>query len=184
MFKKILIVSLAFVSLVAYAKKEKTPLEEMLSAAGKGETQIVKMYIEEKGIDVNSPSEKLGVTALMRAAGSKNGLDTVKYLLSKGASVNAKDNNGSTAINFAATMGRLEIIQTLIEAGAEINNKTDSGSTPLHQATFWKHYFVIEYLIKSGADLAVKDNKGNTALDIARKAKKNENIINLFPAVQ
>lgn len=47
-------------------------------------------------------------------------LDIVKYLRSKGASWNAKDLGGCTAMHWAADGGHSDVIEWMIEDGCEV----------------------------------------------------------------
>lgn len=48
-----------------------------------------------------------------------------------GASVNAQDKTGATALFAAVTSGHLNVVQTLKNMGADINKPTTRGSSPL-----------------------------------------------------
>ena len=74
---------------------------------------------------------KEGMTALMCAAArSADNLDTVMYLLHKGADVNAKDNDGRTVLMYASgIMGNLETVTYLVNQGADVNAKDKDGRT-------------------------------------------------------
>src|SRR5688572_20292710 len=51
-------------------------------------------------------------------------------LLKQGASAGAKDNNGSTALMFAARKAHLAVVEALIRGGADVNARNSSGITP------------------------------------------------------
>ena len=52
-----------------------------------------------------------------------------------GVDVNAKSDEGWTALHEAAFEGRKEIVELLISNGADVNAKGESGRTPLDLAT-------------------------------------------------
>jgi ankyrin repeat protein len=68
-----------------------------------------------------SARDNYGGTALIYAA--NHGYEMVEALLTKGADVNAKANNGSTALMAAAQTGHIEIVEALLARGADVNAK-------------------------------------------------------------
>lgn len=103
----------------------------------------------EGGADVNQWSDmwicsKGGWrTCLMMAvslAGADNkeqerrdsGTEMTRMLLSKGASVELKDEEGKTALHVAATCRSVKCIELLMEAGSTIDTVDESGRTPIH----------------------------------------------------
>lgn len=69
--------------------------------------------------DVNGLwKNKEGKTALMYGIEDNDNIEKVRLLIKAGADVNAKDNDGNTALSLAQEAGNLEIIQLLKEAGA------------------------------------------------------------------
>lgn len=84
--------------------------------AWNGNLQAVKAFVE-KGGDVNDRHKLSGGTILSYAAGSGN-IDLVRYLISKGANVNALDNNGTTALHYAAREHREQVIRLLVASGS------------------------------------------------------------------
>jgi hypothetical protein len=135
-------------------------------AAIRGNLEIVRVLVE-KGADVNAvtkykddrgedkgknnetktlitlrrslykDSDRNGWTALMYAAYSGH-LDVVEFLLNKGAQVNAVDENGRTALFYAAT-GRkdTEVVNVLIAYGADTTILDVDGNSYL---TYKKSY--------------------------------------------
>jgi hypothetical protein len=85
-------------------------------------------------------------------------------LLSHGASVNSRAQDGLGALYLAAAFGTHGLVSRLLKAGADPNFKTHPGQTPLIVATFVGHPDSAVELIKHGADPAIKDNSGRTAL--------------------
>jgi ankyrin repeat protein len=52
-------------------------------------------------------------------------------LVSKGAGVNTKNDEGSTPLHLACEFASAETVRFLVSKGADVNTKNDEGSTPL-----------------------------------------------------
>ena len=61
------------------------------------------------------------------------------YLIQNNADVNAKTENGLSALHYAA-LGRLEMVQLLIAENALMNQQTNFGETPLDYAVHFGNY--------------------------------------------
>ena len=61
----------------------------------------------------------------------ENNISEVKLLLDYGADVNAKNDNGETALDWTSVTGHIEPVKLLLEYGADVNVKNNYGSTPL-----------------------------------------------------
>jgi ankyrin repeat protein len=70
----------------------------------------------------------------------------VQLLLDKGANIEAKHNNGSTALLVAALRGYKAIVQLLLDNGANIQAKDIDGKTALLLATLKGHEDVVRLL--------------------------------------
>jgi len=78
----------------------------------------VKLLLD-KGADVNAWSwDSMEQTALMEAS-DQGHLESVKFLLQKGASVHFKNKNGWTALKLAGKEGHTEIVELLKAHGAK-----------------------------------------------------------------
>ena len=97
-------------------------------------------------------------------------LDKIRSCISAGVDVNAKDNDGWTALIYAACYGHTEIAKLLIADGADINARDNYGCTALIYAAINGYTEIARLLLSAGADVNIKDNDGNTAL---MKAKYN-----------
>lgn len=85
-------------------------------------------------------------------------LSAVESFIAKGADVNAKRNDGWTALHIASSFGYKEIVELLLAKGVDVNAKDDDGSTPLLLASQKGHKEVVELLIKAGADESTVEN--------------------------
>ena len=95
-----------------------------------------------------SPSSPSGEDFVTAAANGDTA--TVQALLDAGADVNAKNNEGVTALMWAAGVGGTDAVQVLLDAGADVNAKHKSG-TALVWAQKKGHTEVVEILKKAGA---------------------------------
>jgi Ankyrin repeats (3 copies) len=105
-------------------------------------------------------------TDLMRAA--RNG-DTaqVKQLIEQGAPVNARNQDGGTALMKACLSNAvsIDLLKALFNAGANVNAADNSGATALHAATADGLRLVcVKELIAQGADVNTQNGTGDTPL--------------------
>ena len=81
----------------------------------------------------------------------------VKAALDAGADVDAKDDEGNTALMDAASGGwrSEDVIKLLLDAGADVDAKDDEGNTALMDAASggWRNEDVVKVLLDAGADV-------------------------------
>ena len=92
---------------------------------------------------------------LIVACKSKIDFDIIKQLVEAGASVNAKDAGGQTALHAAAESQNVDVVQYLLEHNASVDIASDfQAKTPLANAcTISKYPQVIRTLIAAGSDV-------------------------------
>lgn len=116
-----------------------------------GHTAALKLLLVKFKQHV-SASNKYGVT-LLHTAASHGMLDTVKFLVGKGAKVNAGSADIWTPLHNAAEKGHLAVAEFLIDNGANFNSASGSLITPLHDAAIQGQVDMIDLLLDKGATL-------------------------------
>ena len=135
-----------------------------------------KLFLEA-GMDPNTTAQIASNPSALMIAANHNRLEMAKMLIDKGANVNSKDKNGSTALMFAISYeaGRnTELIKLLLSKGADANVTNKEGSTALMVAIGSQtadSAEVVKLLLEKGADVNAKSTKGVTALMVASKEK-------------
>ncbi|MFN7097669.1 MAG: ankyrin repeat domain-containing protein, partial [Gammaproteobacteria bacterium] len=102
------------------------------------------------------------------------------YLLKEGANINEKDNDGGTALHYAASEGHVNSLKHLLDKGANINQKTKEGLTVLHLVALKGHVENLKYLLDKGANINEKANNGRTVLHYIASSGSIENLKYLF----
>ncbi len=82
----------------------------VLDVAIKHKRKDIVALCLDNGLDPSASSRKSGITPLILAA-SFNNVDMVKYLVSRGASIEERDGSGYTALDYALKMNQKEILK-------------------------------------------------------------------------
>lgn len=120
--------------------------------------------------NVNVPDAR-GWTHVMNAAAYSKGprADIVAALLDTGASLEAVNDEGDTALIAATRYARINapVVRLLLARGANANAKRKDGKTALMQASFNLETEEIQALVEKGAAVDATDQDGDTALLVA-----------------
>lgn len=100
---------------------------------------------------------------LIEAAEHGNVRKLLKYL-NNGANVNARDEDSSTALHYAADKKNPVLVKILLERGADVHAQDTEGRTPLFYCEASQRAAL---LILAGADVNAADHEGNTPLHTA-----------------
>jgi len=125
-----------------------------------------------QGVNVDARDES-GWTALRNAVFQEK-LAIVRLLLANRADPNLQDyKDGSTALHWAAQIGRTDILTALLDTGADPNmHDTFSGITPLMHAASGGNVAAVKVLIAKGADVNASNKFGESVLSQAISAHK------------
>ncbi|GLH12376.1 hypothetical protein R5R35_011698 [Gryllus longicercus] len=101
-------------------------MSEFVWGIKNGDLEQVRDIVERKEIDVNKEID--GRPPIHYAADYGQG-DVIKYLVSKGADVNAKDKHGISALLAAVWEGHTDCVKLLLEQGASKDGSAPDGTS-------------------------------------------------------
>ena len=114
-------------------------------------------------MDLNAKEDVYGATPLHMAAANGN-KKIAEFLITKGADLNARNDNGGTPLVYAAQIGHKEVAELLIDKGADVDEEDGFGATPLRHAVGKGHKEIAEMLIAAGADVNWIGKQAGTTL--------------------
>jgi len=127
---------------------------------------------------------------LLRQAANHNDLDMIRLLVDRGASVNQRDLNGSTALHLLAGARGPEAadaIRFLLSRGADVNARDDEANTPLMIAVFLYRYDAVWAILEFNPDLSLRNRLDETAEQLARENAErydNPNTQDIYNAIR
>ncbi|EXJ60980.1 hypothetical protein A1O7_05133 [Cladophialophora yegresii CBS 114405] len=106
----------------------------MSIAASWGNQEILKLLLEQDGLDVNCKND-YGNTALTLAAFLGYEQKVALLLTRDQIDVNSRNNKGFTALSAAVQTGRKGVVEQLLQRkDVDVNSRDEEGSTALHLA--------------------------------------------------
>ena len=141
-----------------------------LIASRFGHTETVRYLVGLKEVDVNHEHIN-GYTALHFEV--QNGhCHVVQVLIDAGADIEAKDEEGRSAVFRASISGKCAVVKMLVEAGADVRVTDNKGNTCLHFAARFGHTEIVRYLVDlPEVDVNHADDVTSTALHCAARQK-------------
>ncbi|WDK16644.1 hypothetical protein CGRA01v4_07927 [Colletotrichum graminicola] len=105
----------------------------------------------------------------LHQAASWGNLVVVGMLLDQGASVDARDRWGMTALHVAVSQGYEEVADLLLRSGADVHAVAARRRkrTAMHIAAHLGHVGVVEVLLRHGAVVDARDGGGETPMNLA-----------------
>ena len=121
-------------------------------------------YLDRHGGSTPGGSAYRGKNTLHWAVINESPLETIEFILKKGAPVNAFDGDGNAPLHYAVQRKDLKIVKLLVEHGADINlaRDIDERETPLDLALSENQTEIVKYLKSKGA-VRGKSSSGKAA---------------------
>jgi endonuclease YncB( thermonuclease family) len=95
-------------------------------------------------------------------AAAHGDLALVQARVGEGADVTAADDQGLTALHYAARQGRVDILRFLLLQQAPLDVRDHRSATPLHLAAREGQLAAVQALVEAGADVLVRDEESYT----------------------
>ncbi|XP_075418982.1 M-phase phosphoprotein 8 [Tenrec ecaudatus] len=152
-----------------FTSVDAVPSNVLREAVKNGDYITVKVALnssEEYNLDQEDPS---GMTLVMLAAAREQD-DLLRLLIKKGAKVNGRQKNGTTALIHAAEKNFLTTVAILLEAGAFVNAQQSNGETALMKACKRGNSDIVRLVIECGADCNILSKHQNNALHFAKQS--------------
>ncbi|XP_059488485.1 uncharacterized protein LOC132204174 isoform X2 [Neocloeon triangulifer] len=135
-------------------------------ASMNGKLDNVQYLLGLNGFGVEKKG-KQGKTALHWAA-QKGHIAVTKFLLSKGADVNVRNDDNDTPLTLAARFSNEEMCRLLVDSGANLSAVDNDGNDALHLACLDGKLDNVQYLVGlNGFSVGKKGKQGKTALHLA-----------------
>ncbi|CAG9765425.1 unnamed protein product [Ceutorhynchus assimilis] len=135
---------------------------DVVKATQYGAFSCVKHLIEE-GYDVNQKDSE--TVTLLHWAAINNRKDIMRYLIEKGATVDAIGGElNATPLHWATRQGHLEACVILMNAGADPTLRDAEGCSCIHLAAQFGHTALVAYFVARSVSPDLTDRTGMTPL--------------------
>ncbi|XP_058445232.1 26S proteasome non-ATPase regulatory subunit 10-like [Malaya genurostris] len=152
-------------------KKDSNDRFLMHWAALRGRDLLVEELLKKAPEQLDA-TDDTGATPLILATLGGH-LGSARILVAKGATVNHRNGQGHSALQYACSKGHLEIVKYLIEQGADINVKDNRNDTSLHRVASQGRHEILKYLLEHSAHADCQNAEGNTPLHLACEDEQN-----------
>lgn len=120
-----------------------------LAAVAAGNVPVTAELLERTTININWCTRQAPISVAARSGH----LDTVAFLLERGANINTVGTGKDTAITSAAMNGHLNVVEFLLDKGADITAGRFGSGTPIREAALAGHLEVVQLLLARGANI-------------------------------
>ena len=138
--------------------------QKLLSAIYAGDEDECKRVLKFKNINIHQ-RDKSGWSAILKAF--YYGRVNIIELLTCGANINDKDNNGRSSLILTSMDGHVDVVEMLLSKGSSIMDKDNLGYSSIMWASYKGHVKVAELLLSKDADVNDVSNTGTSSIRLA-----------------
>ncbi len=125
-------------------------VESFIEYVEKGDKAVVDLFLTA-GMNPNLKTSNSTDAPILNIAAVYENAEIVSLLIAKGADINAKNNEGWTALMAAVAAGKIEAVKILIDNDADVNAKNNANQTALIIAKKRTFLDIVYILEKAGA---------------------------------
>lgn len=133
----------------ANINRPKDGMPAIIMAADRSDQKLMT-FLLQNGANIDGKTDDRRETALMRRSAVGN-VETVRFLLARGAEPNAQDRNGETSLIKAARARKRNVVRILLDNGADPNRSDFTGKTAIDYARDARARNVVRLLEEAGA---------------------------------
>jgi ankyrin repeat protein len=138
-----------------------TPLMDVIRWSSNNRIDIVTLLIE-RGANVNAVNPGNKFTPIMYCA-AYGDAEIAQILVAEGADVNARDDHGKTAVDYAVEYKKIEVLAVLRKAGALVSY-TGEKTTDMTLAILSQDHDKVRELLEAGVSVDMKTKSGKSLL--------------------
>ncbi|PCG93086.1 Hypothetical protein PENO1_085300 [Penicillium occitanis (nom. inval.)] len=147
-------------------------LNSFFLATSRGNVEVAQIILQEGGATLLESRNKKGETPLL--AVTRNGaVNTITFLIERGANMTARNRDYDTAIHIASRSGHFDVVQMIYDAIGTNMLELEGHrlQTPLLAAAANSKFEIIKFLLRKGASIMARDLFDNTVLHHASMSK-------------
>lgn len=129
--------------------------------------QIICDEIQQRYVVNQNQLNARTLNFLLFDAAEHGCIDLMRHFLDLGASIEARNRGGNTALQIAARAGERKAVKVLLERGSDVHHRNLAGSTALIQAAMADRRSVAKVLLRAGADQNARNTRGITPMTAA-----------------
>lgn len=140
---------------------------KFLEAVRKKDGNEATKLLETGGPNLINTRDYTSGESALHIVTNKRDLTWMRFLVGKGANVNARDAKGMTPLVVAVNFNFVEGAEFLVGQSARVDESNNAGETPLITAVHNRNLDMMRLLLTAGADPDRADNSGRSARDYA-----------------